>query len=141
MTLIDRTTHTAAWVRRGLMFTLVVWLAGNGPLPVDARGQPAGPSQAGKAPDSLADFPHNPFGARLRQVGESLRRAGRKADIGVRIQLVAREDSDHDGVDNLTEILLGHSPGDPADVPAIAERSRAAMVREEFAHFLISQAL
>src|SRR5205823_4613221 len=93
---------------------------------------------AGKTPDSLADFPHNLFGARLRQAGESLRRAGRRADIGVRIQLVAREDSDHDGVDNLTEILLGHSPGDPADVPTIAERSRAAMVREEFAHFLTS---
>src|SRR5437870_5406870 len=39
------------------------------------------PLQAGRAPDSLADFPHNPFGARLRQVGESLRSAGRKADI------------------------------------------------------------
>src|SRR5437588_10536077 len=51
------------------------------------------PLQAGRAPESLADFPHNPFGARLRKVGESLRRAGRKADIGVRIQLVAREDS------------------------------------------------
>src|SRR5579872_6616898 len=37
------------------------------------------PLQPGKSPTSLADFPHNPFGNRLRLVGDELRRAGKKA--------------------------------------------------------------
>jgi hypothetical protein len=65
-----------------------------------------------KNPESLDDFPHNPFGVRLRAVGKELVAVGKRKDIPTRLQLVAHEDSDHDGVDNETELLLAHNPGD-----------------------------
>src|SRR5947207_13543135 len=52
-----------------------------------------------KDPQSLEEFPHNPFGARLRAVKKELVAAGKAADIPARIASVAREDSDGDGVD------------------------------------------
>lgn len=64
------------------------------------------------SPENLQEFPHNAFGDRLRALGEELRSKHANAGLGVRLQLVAREDSDGDGVDNLTEILLGTNPGD-----------------------------
>ena len=89
-------------------------------------------------PSSLADFPHNPFGDRLRVLGEELRKAGKKADIPTRIALAGAEDSDHDGVDNLTEILLGHNPGDPNDRPTPTELSQSSSRRAAFARYLAS---
>src|SRR5438876_3359248 len=74
-----------------------------------------------KDPQNLDEFPHNPFGARLRAAKKELAAQGKSTDIPARIALVANEDSDSDGVDNLTEILLGHGPGDKADVPTPAE--------------------
>src|SRR5205814_3154784 len=61
-----------------------------------------------KDPQNLDEFPHNPFGSRLRAVKKELAAAGKAADIPARIAAVANEDSDGDGIDNLTEILLGH---------------------------------
>src|SRR4051812_29015542 len=63
-----------------------------------------------KNPQSLEEFPHTPFGARLRVLGKQLAADGQKKDIPKRLQLLAREDTDGDGVDNETEILLGHNP-------------------------------
>jgi hypothetical protein len=93
---------------------------------------------ASQLPASIAEFPHNPFGDRLRALGEDLRRAGKKADIPTRISLTATEDSDRDGVDNLTEILLGHNPGDPKDIPTAAELAQAGTRRAAFARYLAS---
>ena len=89
-----------------------------------------------KAPESLDEFPHNPFGARLRLLGGELRDAGRKAHIASRLALVAKEDSDGDGVDNQTEILLGHNPGDAKDKPTRSELSSGSKRRAEFDKFL-----
>lgn len=89
-------------------------------------------------PSTLAEFPHNRFGARLRTLGEDLHKAGKKADIPRRIELTANEDSDHDGVDNLTEILLGHNPGDPNDKPSAVEIALAGSKKAAFARYLAS---
>jgi hypothetical protein len=96
------------------------------------------PSTIPGAPTSLKEFPHNAFGKRLYEVGIALAKAGKKADIPSRLQAIAREDSDGDGVDNETELLLGHPPGDPADRPTAAELAAAPARRAEFARYLAS---
>jgi hypothetical protein len=60
-------------------------------------------------PASLAEFPHNSFGHRLALAADELRKAGKRTDIPTRLRLIAAEDSDGDGVDNLSELLLGHA--------------------------------
>jgi hypothetical protein len=77
-----------------------------------------------KHPETLADFPHNPFGDRLRKLGEEAAKAGKKLDIPRRLGDIAKEDADKDGVDNETELLLGRQPGNAKDTPpkqALAE--------------------
>src|SRR5204862_823488 len=69
-----------------------------------------------KEPQSLEEFPHNPFGDRLRLLGEDLEKAGKRKDVALRLEMVAHEDSDGDGVDNETEILAGSNPGDAKQV-------------------------
>jgi hypothetical protein len=96
------------------------------------------PPKDARPPTSLADFPHNPFGHRLAVLGAELRAAGKRADIATRLRMVANEDSDGDGVDNLTELLLGHAPGDPKDRPTAKELAGAAARRAQFAKFLAS---
>lgn len=93
---------------------------------------------ANTAPENLDQFPHNPFGDRLRRLGEELKKVGAKSDIGARLGLVAREDADGDGVDNETEILLGHNPGDAKDLPTKTELAAAQDRRLEFGRFLAS---
>src|ERR1043166_6951269 len=91
-----------------------------------------------KAPEDLDEFPHNPFGNRLRLLRKELRADGKKADIATRLKIVAREDSDGDGVDNETEILLGHNPGDAKDFPTKKELAEAKQRRAEFEKYLTS---
>ena len=91
-----------------------------------------------KNPESLAEFPHNPFGDRLRRLGEELGKDGKKTDLPTRLASVAREDADHDGVDNQTELLLGHQPGAKADKPNRSELARAKERQTEFARYLIA---
>src|SRR5262245_43949634 len=64
-----------------------------------------------KSPETLAEFPHNPFGDRLRVLGEEPTRSGAKLSLPTRLARIAREDADGDGTDNETELLLGHNPG------------------------------
>ncbi len=91
-----------------------------------------------KNPESLDEFPHNPFGVRLRAVGgEHSTDPGRK-DLSSRLKLIAREDSDGDGVDNESELLLGHNPGDAKDKPTKKQLADAKAKRTEFAVFLAS---
>src|SRR4051812_20705851 len=91
-----------------------------------------------KDPQSLDEFPHNPFGARLRAEKKELSAAGKPTDIPTRITAIANEDSDGDGIDNLTEILLGHAPGDPADKPGASELKNVAAKLADFSKFLSS---
>jgi hypothetical protein len=91
-----------------------------------------------KNPESLEEFPHNPFGARLRSVGKELIADGKKKDIPARLKLVAREDTDGDGIENETELLLGHNPGDTKDAPTYEELAGSVTKRAEFAAFLAS---
>src|SRR6267142_1362570 len=49
-----------------------------------------------KDPQSLDEFPHNPFGARLRTEKKTLAAAGNPTDIPARITAIANEDSDGD---------------------------------------------
>jgi len=89
-------------------------------------------------PENLDEFPHNPFGVRLRQLGRELDAAGKKKDISTRLAMIASEDSDGDGVPNETELLLGHAPGDVADKPAAHELADLKQRRVEFEKFLAS---
>ncbi len=95
------------------------------------------PSES-KFPESLGEFPHNPFGDRLRKLGEELAAAGNRKDLSARLSLVATDDTDGDGVANETELLLGHNPGNPQDKPSAGELSQIADRKAEFAQFLTS---
>ena len=81
---------------------------------------------ANKAPESLEEFPLNAFGDRLRLLGKQLSTAGKPRDISTRLQIVAREDADADGVPNEAELLLGHGPGDSSDKPTKRELASLA---------------
>src|SRR5262249_41976059 len=82
------------------------------------------PSKPGEKEDA-EDKPHNAFGARLKEVKKELTKAGKKSDIIARIEAIADEDSDGDGVANMLEILTGHNPREAADKPTAAELTEA----------------
>ncbi len=105
------------------------------PAPVNACTTCHLPSDK-RSPETLAEFPHNAFGARLRALGEQFRAEGKKADLASRLTALAAEDSDGDGVDNLTELLLGHNPGDAKDLPSKRELADAKKRRADYDKFL-----
>ncbi len=74
--------------------------------------------------DPAEDRPHNAFGKRLKAVRSQLRKAGKPSGIPARVEAVASEDSDGDGVPNLLELVTGHFPGEADDTPAEAELAR-----------------
>ncbi len=78
------------------------------------------------------DKPHNVFGARLVKVKAELRKAGKSTDIIDRINAIAGEDTDGDGVTNILEILSGHFPGDAKDVPKKDEVDAARKILVTF---------
>ncbi len=58
------------------------------------------------AKDELSDTkPHNPFGARLKKVRTELQRADKKTDIPSRLEAIANEDSDGDGVGDVCTLV------------------------------------
>jgi hypothetical protein len=87
----------------------------------------------GKA-DALAgeEKPHNAFGARLKAIKRELSKAGKSTSIAARLEAIAEEDSDGDGVPNILEILTGHNPGDPNDKPTDAEITAGRKLLAEF---------
>jgi hypothetical protein len=91
--------------------------------------------QGAKSDEDEIDKPHNVFGARLKEIKSKLRRAGRKIDIPSRIEAIADEDSDGDGVPNLLELLSGHFPGDAKDKPTAAEVAQATKTLAAFRSF------
>lgn len=91
-----------------------------------------------KDPASLDEFPHNPFGDRLRTLGEELAKQGKRKDIASRLATVAREDADGDGVDNETELLLGQNPGDAKQAPTAEQIAQSEERKAEFAKLLAS---
>ncbi len=76
--------------------------------------------------------PHNPFGVRLRVLGEELEKLDQPSIIPARLQRIADEDADGDGVANELEILSGHQPGRHADVPTAEELETARLTLAEF---------
>jgi hypothetical protein len=78
------------------------------------------------------DKPHNAFGSRLKAVKRELSKAGKPTGIIARIEAIAEEDSDGDGVPNLLEILTGHYPGDAADKPSDEEITAGRKVLAAF---------
>ncbi|HVK59204.1 MAG TPA: DUF1549 domain-containing protein, partial [Candidatus Kapabacteria bacterium] len=89
-----------------------------------------------KDPQSLDDFPHNPFGARLRKVRAELPSDGKS--IEARLKRIASEDSDGDGISNQQELLLGYNPGVAKETPS--EKALALWPEKErsFQTFLAS---
>ncbi|MBM3460133.1 MAG: DUF1549 domain-containing protein, partial [Armatimonadetes bacterium] len=83
----------------------------------------------------MADFPHNPFGKRLHEAAEPLRRAGERSDLAARVRRIAAEDADGDGVPNEVEILLGTWPGDPTARPSAAGRARVGALQQRLQAF------
>jgi len=84
---------------------------------------------------SVSGKPHNPFGARLKAVKSELKKLGRPTDIPSRLEYIANEDADGDGVSNLIELLSGHYPGDPNDKPTPSEIDKARQVLVEFQEY------
>ena len=84
---------------------------------------------------TLDEFPHNPFGARLKAVAEVLKKSGQRSDLGRRLEKIAGEDSDGDGVANETELLLGHNPGDAKDKPTAVELAGLTKLKPAFTAF------
>jgi hypothetical protein len=80
--------------------------------------------------------PHNAFGKRLKAVRAELRKNGKPAGIPARVEAVADEDSDGDGVSNLLELVTGHFPGEADDRPAGAEleKGRESLAALRAAH-------
>ena len=74
--------------------------------------------------DPAEDRPHNAFGKRLKAVRSQLKKAGKPSGIPARVEAVAGEDSDGDGVPNLLELVTGHFPGEADDTPSEAELAR-----------------
>src|SRR5437868_12057402 len=82
------------------------------------------PDNKNEGDADATEKPHNPFGARLAAVKQELKKAGKGTTIAERLEAIADEDSDGDGVSNLLELLSGHFPGDPDDKPTAAELAR-----------------
>ncbi|MGV3530845.1 MAG: DUF1549 and DUF1553 domain-containing protein [Chthoniobacteraceae bacterium] len=93
---------------------------------------------APKNPESLEEIPHNPFGDRLRVLGEELEAQGKGKDLVSRLGLLATEDADADGVANEVELLAGTNPGDVKDAPVQEKLAGAAERHAEFEKFLAS---
>ena len=89
-------------------------------------------------PLSLDEFPHNPFGNRLRVLGKDLGKTGSRKDIGFRVTALAGEDSDGDGITNETELLAGSNPGDVQQSPTLAQLAAVEDGRPAFVRFLAS---
>jgi hypothetical protein len=87
-------------------------------------------------PTSLKEYPHNAFGRRLARVVEEMALTKQPTDIGARINRVANEDSDGDGVSNQDELLSGHNPGNAKDKPSASELTRLVSIRAEFKNYL-----
>ncbi|MFO0812171.1 MAG: DUF1553 domain-containing protein [Gemmatales bacterium] len=81
------------------------------------------------------DKPHNVFGARLKAVRKELAKAGKPNDLESRLQAIAQEDSDGDGITNLLELLTGHQPGDKNDQSLANELKDSSKLLVEFARF------
>ncbi len=78
----------------------------------------------GKQDLDVEEKPHNVFGARLKAIRAELRKANKKTGIPERLEAIADEDSDNDGVANAIEILTGHFPGEADDRPGEEEITR-----------------
>ena len=91
-----------------------------------------------KNPESLDEFPHNPFGNRLKIIGRELSQAEKSKDIPERLAIAAEEDSDGDAVPNEVELLLGFNPGDAEEKPEQRAVAGIAARKDEFARFLKS---
>jgi hypothetical protein len=76
--------------------------------------------------------PHNPFGARLKAVRGERRKAGATTGITDRLEAIADEDSDGDGVSNLLELLAGRYPGEADDTPTPDELAAARVTLVRF---------
>ena len=69
------------------------------------------------------------------KAAEELAAAGKPTSLAARLNLIAAEDSDGDGVSNEVELLLGHNPGDAKDKPSSKELAQAKVRQAEFAKF------
>src|SRR5439155_10685396 len=87
------------------------------------------PAKLDHPPENLDEFPHNPFGKRLRSLGKQLMEQGKSKDIPTRLQLIAKEDADADDISNAAELLLGHGPGDANDKPS--KQDLASLARRQ----------
>ncbi len=84
-------------------------------------------------PAALEDMPpHNTFGERLMMLGSELEDAHRPADMVSRLEFIADEDTDGDGLGNELELLAGRSPGHTEPELNSEQLAAATAAREKF---------
>ena len=71
---------------------------------------------ADEGAEALDARPHNAFGKRLKAVRSELRKGGKPSGIPARVESIADEDSDGDGIPNLLELVTGHFPGEADEI-------------------------
>jgi hypothetical protein len=90
--------------------------------------------------DALEARPHNPFGKRLKAVRSALKNVGKPSGIISRVEAIADEDSDGDGISNLLELVTGHFPGEVDDRPSSGELAKGRTAVAELRRSQNSQA-
>jgi hypothetical protein len=85
------------------------------------------------------DKPHNVFGKRLVAIRKEMARIGkageRVVELETRLNALAKEDSDGDGVSNLLELLTGHGPGEKDNKPSASELQDSTRLLADFARY------
>ena len=92
------------------------------------------PAKLGDAIDD-SDKPHNAFGARILAVKKELAKKGKATDLEARLDAIADEDADRDGISNWIELLAGRFPGEKEDLPTQGEVAETGKKLAAFVKF------
>lgn len=112
--------------------TLETWLGPFMKRAVDCRFCHLPDAPGTKPSLDEVDKPHNVFGQRLVKIRKELAKAGKPNDLESRLNAIAQEDSDGDGISNIHELLTGYFPGDDQSKPASTDLTNLETTLKDF---------